>query len=122
MYRTLCDRGSFTECVYVLPAHPGVIINPTSLSHCFSFPPYRSSGLPQSTSGAQNPTAQHRKANVHTPIHFASAAQSVGARTTGGAPLPVDQINVEFVPSGSFPSIVHENTKDKTISGGRETV
>jgi len=98
MYRSLCDRGSFTE--------------------------YASSGLPQFTSGAQNPAVQRRKANTHTPIHFASAAQLVGTRTTNGAPvfIPVDQIQVEFVPSGSFPGIVHENTKNKIMSNRGETV
>ena len=105
-------------------SHPRVLADPTPPSHCFSFPPYRSSGLPHFISGTQNPTAQHRKAKVHKPIHFASAAQSVGTRTTNGAPVfvPVDQIHLEFIPSGSFPSIVHENTTDKTASNRREIV
>ena len=123
MYRSLSDHGSFTEYEYVslsltlklLPIQPPRLTSP---------PPYRSSGLPRFTLGTQNPTAQHRRAKVHTPIHFASAAQSVGTRTTDDAPVfvPVDQIHLEFVPSGSFPSVVHENTRDKTASDRREMV
>ena len=101
MYRSLSDRGSFTEYVYVL-----LVPTPTTL---FALQPPQSqspflmsSDMPQCSPGGSIPTPQYRGAS----IRFASATQSDEIRTTSEAPvfLPTGQIHVEFV---------HENTKDR---------
>jgi len=98
MYRSLSDRGSFTE--------------------------YESSHPVQSLSGP--PAMQCKVANVHSHMRFASVSvtRSEGTRTTFEAPvfLPADQIVVEFVPDGSVSSLANENIQDKANSIGCEAV
>jgi len=93
MYRSLSDRGSFTECV--------------------------SSDLPRFVSVSSIPGTQCRGAS----IHFASFAQSYGTRTMGSAPpfLPADQVRVEFVPGRSTSSFARESTEDKVVPTRYET-
>src|SRR6266853_3048976 len=109
MYRSLSDRGSLTEYVYVshydVPAaDPRVILNLPNPSLLFFL--LRSSDPPQFSSKAPNPTVQRRGTNIYGLMPLASARQSEGTQTTYGAPvfLPADQTHVEFVPGGSIPS------------------
>jgi len=100
MYRSLSDRGSFTE--YVSPDPP-----PLPLA---AFNP--------------GPTGQSRGGSVHGAMRFVSFTQSEGTRGTYevSVSLPTDEFQVEFVPGGSVSSLGHENTNDKLSSARYETV
>jgi len=94
MYRSLSDRGSFTEYV---PSNPPQI----SLT---------------------NPTVHCRRDDVYDAMHFGSFTQQEGTRTTYEDPafLPTDQIRVEFVPSGSVSGLAPENADNKRNSAAFE--
>ena len=87
-------------------------------------PPFRSPDPPQFPLAALNPTAQCKKGDGHDSMHFVSFTQSEGTQMTYDDPvfLPTDQIQVEFVPSGSVSSLSHENTSDKSDSARSEMV
>lgn len=95
MYRSLCDRGSLTEYVYVFPVRNLQL-------QCYSQliqppPPFRSPDLPQLPLGAPNLSVQCTRGNVHSSIYFASVTQSEGTQTTYEAPepLPTSKIHVD---------------------------
>jgi len=98
MYRSLSDRGSFTH--------------------------YESSEPPQFSSGASIPSAEGGRSNVHGPLRFHSVTQSEGSRTTyeGPVSLPVDYVQVEFVPNPLTSSLVRGESQGKTRSPGYEAV
>ena len=120
MYRSLCNRGSFTEYVYVPITDFKVVIrlNPTSPlpTAFFLFFSPRPSDPTGFSPTVPIPAAQCRE--VSGPIHFAPVTQSEGARTTYDTPvsLPADHIQVTIIPGGSTSNLVHENTKDKADS------
>jgi len=101
MYRSLSDRGSFTE--------------------------YVSSNPPQFPSVALCPAVQGRGGNVHDAMHFAPLEGTQGTRTTYEDPvfLPTDQVQVEFVrivPGGSVSGFARESTKNKPNSAAHGEV
>jgi len=89
MYRSLSERGSFTEYMS------------SDRSKSFRIP---------------SPAAQHRQAIVSGPLHFASPMQS-GIPTTCEAPVFLaDHIPVELVSGGSVSSATQDDKKDKAYS------
>jgi len=131
MYRSLSDRGSFTEYVYKSQVD-NLNRRPQSRSQSHSPPPFRSSDPPQFPSVALKPTVQGRRGNVHDAMPFSSFMQlegTQGTRTTYGDPvfpgLPTGQVQVEvvrIVPGGSVSSFAHESTENKPNSAAHEIV
>src|SRR5260221_14742106 len=79
MYRSLCDRGSFTEYEYVLQIPNS---RPLNYSQSNSPPPpaFRLSAPPRFPLGPSDSTMQCRGTKVYRPIQFASVTQSEGTR------------------------------------------
>jgi len=98
MYRSLSNRGSFTQ--------------------------YESSEPPQFSSGASIPSAEGGRSNVHGPLRFPSVTQSERTRTTyeGPAFLPADYVQVEFVPSPLTSGLARGDTQCKSNSAGYAAV
>ena len=122
MYRSLCDRGSLIEYVYVLLVliDDARFVNLPISTVLLSLPSLRSPDPTQFSSKAPSPTAQSGGANDNNSMRFASATQSEGTRTACETPvfLPADQIYTEFVPGVEIPSLTLENTKNRTDSAG----
>src|SRR5260221_4412900 len=110
MYRSLCDRGSFTEYEYVLQ-----IPNSRPLNYSQRNPPpppaFRLSAPPRFPLGPSDSTMQCRGTNVYRPIQFASVTQSEGTR--GSVFPPAGQTYLEFVRVGSTSSVRHECMQDQ---------
>jgi hypothetical protein len=132
MYRSLSDRGSFTEYVYVSLVPFANLSRsqanlPASRAAFFLLSSHRSSDLPQISSKVPIPAGLRREVNVSAPIHFASLTQSEGCRTSYGPTVfkPADAIQVACVPDGSASSLVQEkleNTKGKADLAENELV
>ena len=115
--RITSSHGQPENCssLSCLPASSPLILSPS---------PFRSSDLLEFSSGALEPAAQRRGANVYGSLRFASVTLSEGTRTTQEAQVftPADQIQVEFTPGGSTPSLAHKNTKSGADRPGYERV